>query len=502
MGTLLSFPRCFVFLGASFFLFNSAGASETPNLPLSIPIVEAILAALENGSSSLLAKESLVASKAAHEGEIARYRLQHTLETTKKRTASDALIGSKNRTDSSSIEYGLSKEQLLPSSVGSGKVTYQLGWDVNQTETDGSGSKSYQTGPKGSITLKQPLTKAGRITESSPPTQAELNFKQAQYQYLQSEEQTIFNVLVSYIDGLKAKQAVGVATETLKQTKQQVEITKVQVKLGVVAEIELSKLQVQLTLDKNAVVSAEKREKEILERLRNQLGLPEGTKITLTTMPPFRKSVMNVEELIRLARERRIDMRHFDIQQQLAEFGVQAAKSADDPVLNLAGSYDRQETEDRFGEAVGRPFHGDEKNWAASATVSLPLFDGGITRAATQRALSNQRSVLLEKKAREQEIGVEIQNTVSAVLSAEELYDTTLANLKLAEDTLKTDQFRYSRGEITTTDFLRSQLVLFQIKEAKNNALLDHFIAQVGLLQATQSLTVEAVEELVGEDGK
>jgi outer membrane protein TolC len=208
---------------------------------------------------------------------------------------------------------------------------------------------------------------------------------------------------------------------------------------------------------------------------------------------------MDVDALTRLARDRRIDLRNVDIQQQLSELSVQSARSSNDPALNLSGSYDRQETEDRFGESVGRPFRGNEKNWAVSATVLFPLFDGGITRTATDRALSNQRSLLLERKSREQEIGVEIQNTVSAILSAEQLYDTAAENLNLAKETLETDRFRYSRGEMTTTDFLRSQLVLFQIKETKNNALLDHFIAQVGLLQSTQSLTLDAVDELVGE---
>ncbi len=487
-----------------FFIFIIVATSFVmmPDLfgaPLPLSIHDAVEMALQHNNNLLLAKERLAGSEATLESEKAQFRPKHFLET-QKSAASNTSANTQSRTDLSAIRYGMKEEYLLPARYGA-KANFQIDWGIEEQETNNPGTTSYQVVPKGAIDFKQPLTKAGRITESSPPVQANLVFQQAKYQYQQGAEQIIFEILSSYIEGLKATRSVEATQETLKQTKQQVEITEVQVKLGVMAGIELLKLKVQLALDNNAVVESYKREKAIREKIRNQLGLPEGTEITLTTIPPFNKMAINTEELTKLAKSHRADIRVSDIQQKLIELSVQAAKSLNDPVLNLSGSYQLQEVKDQFSEAVGSPLGGDKKNWAVSAIFSFPLSDGGSEQAATQRALSEQRSIRLGRRVLEQSITEEINNVISAVLTSEQLYDTMAENLKMAEEALKTDQTRFSSGQITTTDFLRSQFALFQIKAAQNNALLDHFISQIGLLKATGTLTLDGADRLVQSYG-
>jgi len=502
---------CFLFYLISEIFFFSSNASGGESLSLSMS--EAVEMGIKQNRKLLEARERLFASEASLESERAKYKPKHFLEAEGARTSqegspiqsgespSSPLItpmtgqAGHTRIDSLVTRYRMKEEMLLPKKIG-GRLTFEFNLEGAKREIDAvTEANQYVLGPKTSLTYKQPLTREGRIAESVISTSANSAQEQAKQQYRQIQEQVIFEILTTYHEWLKAKKATEVAREAIQQTEQQVKSTGVQVRLGVLAEIELLKIKVQLAFDENAVIEAEKGEETLHELLRNGLGLARGIQLNPTTLPFFQHVVLDSQKLKEIALIERPEIQILKIQEKISALSIETAKSLDDPFLTAIGAYSRQGSEGNLGDASRNFTQGKQEQWAVSATVTFPLFDGGIAQAATQKALTDGRASSIALDALQEDIAVEVEGAVRAVESSERRFITTESSLKIAEEALRIDQFRFSRGQITATDLLRSQLSLFQLKQGLNNALLDHHIAQIRLYKATGTMR-EAVENL------
>ena len=483
---------------------------------LSLSMSEAVEIGMKQNRKMREAAERLLASESSVEGEQAKYRPKHFLEAESARTSQEggaiqsgtpslpSLItpltapqADHTRMDSLITRYRVKEELLLPEKIG-GRLTFDFNLEGGKQEINPvTRSDPYVLGSKTSLTYKQPLTRAGRIAESVTLTNATWAWEQAKQQYRQTEEQVIFEILTAYSEWLKARKTTEVAREAVKQTEQQVESAHVQVRLGVLAEVELLKMKVQISLDENAVIEAEKGEETVHELLRNGLGLARGTQLHPTTLPSFQPVELDSKKLQDLALVARPEIQILKVQQEIGALVIETAKSLDDPFLTVAGAYGRQGSEGNLEDA-GRNFtRGKQEQWAISVMATFPLSDGGVTKAATRKAGTERRASAIALEALQEDIAVEIEETVRAVESAERRFVTTESSLKVAEEVLQIDQFRLSRGQITATDILRSQLSLFQLKQGLNNALLDHYLAQIRLYKATGMMR-EAVKTLQG----
>lgn len=477
----------------------SAEGSEIELFPLSMR--EAVDLALKQNLRLQEAREQLEGAEASREGELARWNARYTVESEISRGEREEFLriaGTTSlvkRNESQSSRLRMTKEWLAPISSG-GRLTGQADMEIQQQEASGT-AKSHTLSPRISLSFKQPLTADGRLVESASLKTSEWTNRQAHLQFRQFQDQIIADLLLTYNNLVRIKRGTALAREDLKQTQLFIQNATAKVRLGNLAEIELMKLRVQLSLAENSVLEVEKSEKAIHESLRIQLGLPAGVTIDPTTIPVFRKNNFIFLELKKLALQNRPDIQNLKIGQETAALGISLAKSTNDPFVTLSGSYRRPGSDLDFTEARRSFLDGRQEEWNASATFVFPVFDGGLERANLKRSLASLRGTEITLRAFEEAIGQEIKNTMEEIDSIERRYHTLQSGVNVAEEVFKIDQFRFSRGQITTTDLLRSQLAMFQIKQSRNNALLDYYIAEVRLYKSA-GILMEQIDTLVG----
>ena len=146
------------------------------------------------------------------------------------------------------------------------------------------------------------------------------------------------------------------------------------------------------------------------------------------------------------------------------ELNQYTPKSLNHPFVTAKGAYSRRGVQDTFHEAQESFVRGDQKEWAVLTMITVPFFDGGIAKARTRQSVADARRLAIAVEALNQNIIVEIEDSLRAVQSVERRFKIIETSIKLAEEALRVDHIRFSRGLITTTDFLRSQLSLSQLK--------------------------------------
>jgi outer membrane protein len=154
------------------------------------------------------------------------------------------------------------------------------------------------------------------------------------------------------------------------------------------------------------------------------------------------------------------------------QYNLQFEKSGLYPSLNGNASYGTAST-----DAVGGNFR--ESN-SVGLTLSIPLYDQGITRAQTELATGqlNQATAQLENTRLNVELNV--QQTLVNFVSAQAAVTQAQAELAKAQEILRATQAQYRAGVTTLPLLLNAQVGL-------TTAQTDELTAVYALRQAEQS---------------
>lgn len=158
---------------------------------------------------------------------------------------------------------------------------------------------------------------------------------------------------------------------------------------------------------------------------------------------------------------------------QAAELDVTYAAKGLAPELSTFGGYDWSD--------------GDDGQWRAGVTLSLPLADGGLTAARTREA----EAALEQARAREASLRLavihEVRQARLTLLDAKENVATTELNLEQARENLDLARGRYAVGVGSSLEASRAAEAFSRALKDRNQALYDHRLALAGLEKATAS---------------
>jgi len=295
------------------------------------------------------------------------------------------------------------------------------------------------------------------------------------FQSRQAREEVVLAVTGVYLQ-LMADVALGdlqtaevaYAEATYKQAQSQADA-------GNKAPIEASRSLVQLQREQQRLRSQQGEIEKRRIQLARLIGLGPGTHIVpkekFAALSPEASSVM---QLVEQAWSQRLDLKGAEAQLRAAEEARKAASAQHLPSVSLNGTYGLQGVNPNQGVPV----------FQATASLSVPLFQGGRIQAETAQAdtvvkqrraeLADQRGVV-ESEVRTALIDLQVAND-QVVLAA--------SNRKLATQTLEQSQDRFAVGVADSVEVVDSQELLAAADHDYVNGLFSQYIAKITLAHA------------------
>ncbi|HET7815434.1 MAG TPA: TolC family protein [Candidatus Baltobacteraceae bacterium] len=335
------------------------------------------------------------------------------------------------------------------------------------TGSSGGGSIGNTFNSRGvSVDLRQLIFDGGKSIALIH--QAQNNALAGSQTYQRALETLAFNVSQAYFTALQAQSTVHVDQEILKQAQTNENLTRAQVHAGtsarvdqITAHVPTVQAQVNLTRDQGALASA-------LGAFANSIGLDPTVLVQPATTGTSNPSALLVPVLpYQQAVTRALALRPDYLSSQsavaAAQYNVQAQRAGYLPTLNGNASVGTNSTLPNGSGFVSSNSIG--------ATLSIPIFDQGLTRAQVQQA--EQQLNLAQANAAQTRLGVElnVQQALVAVASNQAAVVQAQAAVASAQESLRGAQAQYRAGVTNLVTLLQAQTNYTQAESSLINAV-------------------------------
>ncbi len=190
-----------------------------------------------------------------------------------------------------------------------------------------------------------------------------------------------------------------------------------------------------------------------------------------------------VEELVRTAFERRLDLRAQETAIGVSEQGIRIARGGWMPRVSLsAGASSGYSSVQGFSAGRTTPFGTQLKNNRSESlglNFSIPIFDNLSTRTAVQNARITHNNAQLTLESMRQAIRLNVRQAYLDYLRDEKVLDVTEKQLVAAEQALEAAQERYNVGSSTLVELAQAQSSYVTAANNRANAINSYFFRKL-----------------------
>ena len=308
---------------------------------------------------------------------------------------------------------------------------------------------------------------------------ARLNFDR---QRLQLEGQ----VIDDYYDLVQSVRELEIEEQRLAQSRANLELAQRKFEVGLIAEVEALRLQVEM-LQAEATYDQAQTDIELRrDLLRETLGLDVWEPITIDTDVQYEIHPIDAQRALEIGLARRTDMKRAEIFAEINE-------------LNLAEARRRNGINATFGANVSMQGRGSEisavsdnferNRWGVDLQISLPLIDSGQRQANISQARIALEQSRLGREQQRRLIIQQVRDATRRVHEAERQIDLRQAALEFAQRTYDVEQSRFELGLADSQQLLQAQGNLTQ---ARINALA----AVIGYQRQLKNVRLATMAEL------
>lgn len=304
---------------------------------------------------------------------------------------------------------------------------------------------------------------------------ASMNANASAFTAHDARELVILTVAGSYMQILRTQAQVLAQTDQVRYAQALYDQARAQSEAGTKAEIDALRILVQLQTEQQRLRSEESDLRKQTFAFARLIGLPVDARITFTSiLNEDAAAPLGVEQAVQQAQARRQDLKAQEAQVRAAEATVKAARAEHMPTASIKGYYGLQGINPDQGRSV----------FSATASISVPVFEGGRIRADVEQA----RAVLDQRRAEldDQRGAVELQ-----VRSACDDLDVATTQVQVAKNNrelalkiLKQSQDRFTSGATDSVEVIQSQQTLGAALDDYVSALYTANLARISLARA------------------
>lgn len=372
--------------------------------------------------------------------------------------------------------YDLKSAEYAINEARAGKmpnVNYNFAATRSSSQT-GAGVSTIGNRFTNGLSVSIPLYTGGKVEGMTEI--AKLGKMTAQEEVLRVEQQTKLDAIKGYYALLAYKQLKDVYDTSVTNLEGHIRDVTAQYNVGTVAKLDVLTSEVSLANSKTDAVTAANNVANAEASLENILGLPINTRLELADHSlPFNEYNMSLEEALDYAMKYRPEVLQAVLAVEKADENISVAQSGYRPTVAVSAGRNWFDTY----------FPGTKnKGWQLQGTVSLPIWDGGATRAKTKEAKEAfTKARENEQKVREA-VQLEVKQAYLAIRSAAQRVQATQASVNQAAESFKIATVRYQAGVGIHLDVLDAQLNLDKARTNNIQALYDYDVGIATLEKA------------------
>jgi outer membrane protein TolC len=331
------------------------------------------------------------------------------------------------------------------------------------------------------IEIQAPLYTGGQLTAQIEQTKA---LAEAVRRGDEAARQRLIRMVGEAYQGVHTARAYRqVAEQGREAAKEYLRVSDRLHKAGMAVKSDLLSARVNLEDAQLRVSDAERMESTALDRLKLLLGRPLGDSLEVGT--PLQTAPQTVGEtaLVELARQQHPALAALRSQADANRAQVDAARAGSLPQLSALARQDWND--DNLGT--------DADSYTLAGVLSWQAFDGGVTRAAMDRAEAGRSETLARLRQAEDGIIFEVRDALRRGQEAEQRLAAREAAVKDAEEAQRLSKKRYENGLTTLVDLLSVQTQLDKARADRVAARHSLELSRIELKRAAGILTPDNI---------
>lgn len=306
---------------------------------------------------------------------------------------------------------------------------------------------------------------------------------QAEQESLKAVRSNIaLQVKTDYLAILRANAQVRVAQDSVTSNSELVKTTQAQLTAGTAAKIDLLRAQAQLAQSQGDLISAQNALTMAKENLNSDLARPIETPFDVVDVaePPTFDAA--IPHLTKIAEANRPEVKSLQLTvDQLAAI-TKATEQSGLPSLNLALTGTQNIAVEGFGARL--------QTASASATLTVPIYDHGLTRSLVKQARQNEAQAQIKLSQEKLSISLELQQAVTNYSNAKSRFDVAETQYTAAKEALRLATLKQQQSEGVYLDVLNAETALTQAESGRVSAQYDLWQAIASLQHAIGSDTL------------
>lgn len=280
----------------------------------------------------------------------------------------------------------------------------------------------------------------------------------------------------AYLQVIAARARVESARAQLDTANALYEQSRQQRNVGLVAQVDVDRSQVQLLTRKQRLVSLQNDLAKQKINLARIIGLPPVEEYDISDDLPFTAAPpLEFKEVLQQAFAQRSDLKAAEAQVRAASHTVSAARSERLPSLSLNGDYG----------VIGTNPAQSHGTFSASGTLRIPLWQSGRIEGDIEQAnaaLKQRQSELEDLKS---EITGEVRSYYLDLQAASSQVEVAQQNVQVAKEALDLTRQRYEAGVTDNVEVVQAQESLASADLDYINSVFAHNLAKLSLARAT-----------------
>lgn len=290
-----------------------------------------------------------------------------------------------------------------------------------------------------------------------------------------SKDLVVLAVGGAYLQVIAARARVESAKAQLETANALYQQTAQQRSVGLLAQIDVNKSQVQMLTEKQRLASLQNDLAKQKINLARLTGLPPNDHYELSDDVPFAEApVTGEEDAVAQALMQRADIKAAQAQIRAAERTVAAARAERLPSLSLSADYG----------VIGTNPAESHGTFTVAGTLRIPIWEGGRTEGDIEQAnaaVAQRRAELEDIRSR---VESEVRNAFLDLQTAVSQVEVARQNLDVTRETLTLTRQRFDAGITDSVEVSQAQSSVASAELDYINSVFAHNVAKLSLARA------------------
>jgi outer membrane protein len=294
-----------------------------------------------------------------------------------------------------------------------------------------------------------------------------------------TNDQVTDQVARAYLAGLRAEASLETERANVELSESLLRLAQQQKAAGTGTGIEITRAEVQLANDRQALLIAQNDVDRTSLQLLKVIGLKLGDPVELTDRLSYiAMNSMEPAQAIAIAREHRAELRAQQRREENARLTFSATKLERLPSVSAFANY---------GD-IGTSMENALPTRSVGASLKIPIFDGGRRDERRAESASQFRQESIRTADLRDQIELDVRVAIDSLRSADAQVKAAEEGLSLAEMEVAQAERRYKAGVTNSVEVTDAQTRLARARDNRISALYNYNLARIDLGTATGTI--------------